>query len=86
MGKLQLIGLPTDSHSSFLRGPAKAPDLIRAALASDHANQATEWGSEIGVDFHIEDRGNLPLDESAGDFDRIHAAAAAAAQAGAIIW
>lgn len=84
MQKLQLIGLPTDSHSSFLRGPAKAPDLIRVALDSDHANQATEWGSEIGVDFHIEDRGNLPLDESAGDFDRIHAAAAAAAQAGAI--
>jgi hypothetical protein len=29
--RVRLIGLPTDSHSSFQRGPAKAPAAIRAA-------------------------------------------------------
>ena len=81
---IRLIGLPTDSHSSFLRGPAQAPAAIRAALASDHANQATELGPELGSDIAVEDVGDLPLDESANDFDRIRAAASAAVHAGAI--
>ena len=75
--KISLIGLPTDSHSSFLRGPALAPDAIRAALTSEHGNSATELGAEIGLDIELEDLGNLPLEESAEDFDRIRAAAAA---------
>lgn len=78
MTKVRLIGLPTDSHSSFLRGPAGAPDAIRAALASEHGNMATELGPEIGADFKLEDAGNLPLDETAADFDRIKAAASTA--------
>ena len=32
---IRLIGAPTDINSSFLRGPAKAPPVIRAALHSD---------------------------------------------------
>jgi agmatinase len=83
MAKVRLIGLPTDCHSSFLRGPASAPDAIRAALASDHGNMATESGAEIGVDIALEDGGNLPLDESEGDFDRIREGASAAAASGA---
>ena len=82
--KVRLIGLPTDSHSSFLRGPAQAPDAIRAALMSEHGNSATELGPELGVDLEVENAGDLPLDESADDFDRIRAAASAAAQAEAI--
>ena len=81
---IRLIGLPTDSHSSFLRGPAQAPAAIRAALASDHSNQATESGLELGADIVVEDAGDLPLDETADDFDRIRAAASAAMQAGAV--
>lgn len=83
MKNVKLIGLPTDSHSSFLRGPALAPDSIRAALSSDHGNRATELGSELGIDIAIEDQGNLQLTESDGDFDRIGEAASAAARAGA---
>ena len=83
MKPVRLIGLPTDSHSSFLRGPAQAPDAIRAALSSDHGNMATESGVELGLDIAIEDLGNLQLEESAGDFDRIRDAAATAAKAGA---
>ena len=75
--QIRLIGLPTDSHSSFLRGPAQAPAAIRAALASDHGNMATELGLEIGRDMELADLGDLPLDESAADFDRIRNAAQA---------
>jgi arginase len=79
---VRLIGLPTDSHSSFLRGPASAPDAIRAALASDHGNMATELGAELGIDIALEDSGNLALTESDGDFDCIREAASAVADAG----
>jgi len=76
---VRLIGLPTDSHSSFLRGPAQAPAAIRAALWSDQGNGAAECGLEFGSDILIEDVGDLRLDESAEDFDRIRLAAEQAA-------
>jgi arginase len=64
MTKISLIGLPTDINSSFERGPAQAPDAIRAALFSDRGNMSCENGLEIGVDIHIDDQGNLPLTEN----------------------
>jgi agmatinase len=82
VGKIRLIGVPTDSHSSFLRGSAHAPDAIRSALASDHANSASETGLELGADIVVDDAGNLPLTESAGDFDLIREAARAASLSG----
>ena len=80
VANVRLIGLPTDSHSSFLRGPAEAPSLIRAALHSDHGNLATECGLEIGEGLEVDDAGDLPLDESPSDVDRIREAAATAAK------
>ena len=82
--KVRLIGLPTDSHSSFLRGPAQAPAAIRTAMASDHSNMATELGAEVGLDIELDDLGDLKLDESAADFDRIRAAALEAGRGPAI--
>lgn len=82
--KIRLIGLPTDSHSSFLRGPAQAPAAIRAALASDHANNASESGLELGTDILVEDCGDLPLAEDPGDEERIRDAAANAAAEGRV--
>ena len=81
-GTVRLIGLPTDSHSSFLRGPAAAPSAIRAALWSDHGNAAAECGLELGSDILVEDPGDLPLDEGAGDYDRIRLAAEQSARDG----
>ena len=37
-----LIGIPDDRNSSFVQGPAAAPPLIRAAIASDSANAYCE--------------------------------------------
>src|SRR3954451_10895382 len=80
---VRLIGLPTDSHSSFLRGAAAAPAAICAALASDHANMAAECGLELASDILLEDAGDLPLDETAADIERIREAAMRAATDGA---
>ena len=82
--KVRLIGLPTDSHSSFLRGAAGAPPLIRAALASNHANAAAERGLELGTDIEVEDLGDLQLEENEQDAGRISAAARQAAQQGVV--
>ncbi|MFO1241072.1 MAG: agmatinase [Sphingomonadaceae bacterium] len=66
-----LIGLPTDCNSSFERGAALAPPLIRDALWSDRGNTACENGMEIGRDFQLVDKGDLALTEGPGDDDLI---------------
>jgi agmatinase len=82
--ELRLIGAPTDRHSSFLRGAAKAPPLIRAALHSEHGNAAAESGVELGLDIRLDDAGDLPLTEADGDDALIASAVAAAAADGAV--
>jgi agmatinase len=82
--RIRLIGAPTDSHSSFLRGAAGAPPLIRAALHSDHGNMAAENGLELGPDIDLEEGGDLPLGEGEGDFELIRGAVAAACTEGAV--
>jgi len=78
---IRLIGLPTDSNSSFLRGSAEAPGFIRAQLFSEMGNLATEAGLEMGEHFVIEDAGDLPLAEAADDDILIEAAVKAAIDA-----
>jgi arginase len=82
--RVRLIGLPTDSHSSFLRGAAAGPAAIRAALASEHGNATSESGVELGTDVVIEDAGDLQLTETATDPTLIRGAVAAAAEAGVV--
>jgi len=79
---IRLIGLPTDRNSSFLRGPAQAPAVIRSQLFSDMGNMATESGLEIGTDLFVEDLGDLPLAEAEGDDALIETAVAGALEAG----
>lgn len=82
--RIDLIGLPTDVHSSFLRGPAKAPPLIREALFSPHGNSASERGLELGAEINLNDFGDLPLNEDSGDDAMIREAIDASLLAGAI--
>ena len=81
---IRLIGVPTDSHSSFLRGAAAAPPLIRAALRYDHTNAAAESGNERGRDVRLDDAGDLPRRDDAGDDALIRAAVAEAIAGGAV--
>ena len=47
-GTPTLIGLPYDGSSSFRRGAAAAPRLIREALSSPASNAWSETGVDIG--------------------------------------
>jgi len=60
-----IIGIPWDENSSYLRGPAEAPPVIREAFACESANL---W-SESGIDF-----GASPIFD-AGDVESLTGAA-----------
>lgn len=47
-GSVAILGVPWDTHSSLLRGPAAAPHRIREALASGSSNLWTEAGVDLG--------------------------------------
>lgn len=77
-----LLGLPTDANSSFLRGSAKGPAAIRAQLASDHANLATEAGLDLSDPALLADAGDLALTETRADLDLIADGVAAVLKTG----
>jgi arginase len=60
----QLIGVPYDASSSFLRGSAAAPPLIRAAIHSPAGNDYSERGADLS---QLADAGDLVLAEDAGN-------------------
>ena len=68
-----LLGVPLDANSSYSRGSADAPPLIRAALHCDASNSWTETGVDLGAPGTYEDAGDLTLDGH-GDFEAIEAA------------
>lgn len=84
--EIHLIGLPTDSNSSFERGAAAGPAAIRAALWSDRGNMSCENGMEIGVDIALSDKGNLTLSDTdvAADDEVIKSAVGNTAASGAV--
>jgi arginase len=55
-----LLGIPFDANSSYLRGAADAPPLIREAFHCDSSNSSTEGGIELGSE-SILDAGDLAL-------------------------
>lgn len=59
MQSISLLGVPHDAHSSYLRGPAQAPQLIREAFWSPSTNTCSELGLEIGRDGLIDDLGDM---------------------------
>ena len=67
---IQLVGVPYDENSSFLRGPALAPPLIRKMETAGSANTSSESGQDIlpGKTYH--DHGDLLI--PTGDPDRAH--------------
>ena len=59
---------------------AAMPAAIRAALYSDHSNMAAESGEDV----KLEDAGDLSLDESEADVERIRDAATNAVRDGTV--
>tara|TARA_R110002051_G_scaffold143507_8_gene216544 strand:- start:1535 stop:2317 length:783 start_codon:yes stop_codon:yes gene_type:complete len=60
MKNIIIQGINWDAKSSFQKGPAKAPDLIRKALYSDSMNLCTEFGVSIQNDI-ISDKGDFAI-------------------------
>jgi agmatinase len=60
-----LIGLPYDSASSYRRGPAAAPPLIREALHSPASNSWSESGIDVGRPRSLADAGDVDLANTA---------------------
>lgn len=71
-----MIGVPSDSNSSFLRGSRNAPSVIRASLFRPASNTYTEAGVDIGLSEALVDAGDLELHQTSGDLQLIEAAAA----------
>jgi arginase len=59
-----LLGIPLDVNSSYLRGPARAPQNIREALRSDASNKWSELGVDVGAAGAFSDAGDLRLNDS----------------------
>ncbi len=62
--KPAILGIPFDANSSFLRGPAEAPPLIREAFFSDSSNLWTETGVDLGAEDAFVDSDDLDLEAS----------------------
>ena len=69
-----LIGIPWDVHSSFMRGAAAAPPLVRQALFSPASNMWSELGVDLGVAGLLADAGDLDLPDSNDALDVIEEA------------
>jgi len=59
MPRVQILGIPHDENSSFLKGAALAPPKIRAELFSSAYNMWTEAGVNLGDKEALEDAGDL---------------------------
>jgi arginase len=54
-----VLGIPFDANSSWLRGAAGAPPIIRVALGSDSSNSSTETAVDLNADGAYCDAGDL---------------------------
>ena len=58
-----VVGVPTDANSSFARGAALAPPIIREALHSPSTNLCTENGIDLDGHRGWEDAGDFEIGE-----------------------
>ena len=58
---VELLGVPFDANSSYLRGPAEAPERIREALFSGASNLSAEDGTDLAQRLH--DGGDVAFDD-----------------------
>jgi agmatinase len=58
-GTVTLLGIPSDENSTFMKGPALAPAVIRGALFSGSANLCAEGGLDLSRGKRLVDAGDL---------------------------
>ncbi len=59
--KVALLGIPFDENSSFERGPALAPEIIRKVLNSGSLNGSTELGINLRESERWSDAGDVDI-------------------------
>jgi arginase len=71
---IQLIGIPFDANSSFLKGAAHAPQRIRLMDREGSANAFSESGIEIKEQVIYEDQGDIAFEGTnpQAAFDKIY--------------
>lgn len=67
--KLALLGIPHDANSSFMKGTAAAPPLIREAFNCYSSNKWSESGIDLSGEEIFFEAGDLQLKNAAGDED-----------------
>lgn len=65
------MGFPLDIHSSFMKGPASAPPLIRKAFYSDSSNLWSETGFDLGTESVFFDAGDVEFNSVDDPFAEI---------------
>ena len=72
---ISLVGIPFDANSSYLRGPAQAPKVIREEFYSGSSNLWTEDGIDLGRQGSFHDAGDVAIpDDDNAVFPAIEAA------------
>jgi agmatinase len=71
---IAVLGVPFDANSSFLKGTALAPPLIREALHSYSSNLCTESGLDLADDKRWSEVGDVEISDNKRAFDQIEAA------------
>jgi arginase len=82
VSKVSILGIPHDEYSSFLRGAAEAPPLIRRELHSDAYNGWSEAGVDLGATGRLVDHGDLAFDRERDPWDVIERGVARALDGG----
>jgi agmatinase len=71
MTRVALLGIPHDENSSYLKGPAQAPPLIRRELHCDAYSIWSETGVDLGVAGTLVDHGDVHFEGSSDPWDLI---------------
>jgi arginase len=82
MVNVSLLGVPHDENSSYIRGPAEAPPLIRRELVSDAYSMWSETGVDLSEPGRLVDHGDVRFESSGDAWDAIEQAVGAAMAAG----
>jgi agmatinase len=80
--RITLIGFPYDENSSYLRGAAGAPPLIREALRSESSNSSSESGIDLFAPGVLADAGDVLPAAGETTLSRIEAAVEASLREG----
>src|SRR5271170_8293497 len=71
MISISLLGIPHDDNSSFMKGPAEAPPLIRRVLRSDAYTDWSETGVDLSVEGRFVDHGDISFDSASDPWELI---------------